>query len=194
MTREEIKNKYVEAVRVSGNSDEVQGHWFVYLADLFKKFGDIDIFLEVRQRGRTAGGALDIDFLENRKTVKELFDNIQTDCADAYAIDLTKAGVASIDLDDPRYKSIKRRAAFEVVKALTGIVNPTDKTEVCVALANTWYRWVELLHNLYGLPTVKVLEILIHAESEAEQISLDAGNFETAITASERAKLEILVR
>jgi len=194
MTREEIKDKYVEAVRVSGNSGEVQGHWFVYLADLFKEFGDIDIFLEVRQRGRTAGGLLDAQFLVNNKTVKQLFDDIQINCADAYAIDLTKAGVASIDLNDPRYKAAKRKATFEVVKALTGIVNPTDKTEVCVTLANTWYRWVELLHNLYGLPTVESLKHLIPAESDAEQISLDAGNFETAITASERAELEVLVR
>ena len=184
----QLKRIYRRAI-VNANAKETREAWMRYLAALYKEDGNLTLFFEIRGPARDAGATLDEAFLRGEITARQLFHQIRVRCADRYANELTACGVADIDIESDTYKTLTRRAGIEVLQAFDG-TDAKDKTAVCVAMAMTWNRLVQLLHREYGLPTVRALRSRIKPASDAEETVLDGDDFETKMTRAERTRWE----
>ncbi len=183
---------------VKGKTEEQRRElWLKYLRDLFVEDDDLRIFLDARNIARLNGFTLATKYLERERIapesfVREFFFGIQSVCVDVYVGQLNRAGVVVIDTSEERFLTLRHEIAFEVLQVHDS-VDSDDKTEVCVAMAKVWHRFVELLHAAYRLPTVEQLKPWVRYESEAEQTALDLDDYETPITPRQRLRWERLI-
>ena len=189
--KKQLNELYAQRV-ANATPAETQEEWFKHLVLLWQEGRNPKIFMDIRSRGRGNGLRLANAFLQGSKTVREFFNQIQEFCQDAYASDLNRYGIVGIDRTSGEYRAIREQVGFEVLQAFRD-VDPDDKTAVCLAMANNWHQWIRLLHQLYGLPDPRVMRRELSEDSDAEETVLDAGSFETRMTARERAEWEALV-
>ena len=189
--RRELRKIYSRAVRRATQQETIVA-WLEYLTAFYKEDGDLRIFSIIRTRARNNGGRLDEQLLRGEIEPREHFHKIRVRCADRYALDLNRCGLADIDITVAAYKRMTKNLAIEVLQALKG-VNPDDKTAFCTAMAKTWNQLVRKLHNRYGLPSVQDLRAKVPPDSDAEEAVLDSGDFDTPMTQQERDDWEALV-
>lgn len=190
--KKQLNELYAQRV-ANATPAETQEEWFKYLVYLWNEDGNLQIFMDIRVKSRSNGARASNAFLAGERTAKQLFNDIQKYCSDRYAADLHRIGLANIDQTTRKFQQLSRDMAFEVMQAIGSIKDPTDKTEVCIAQAKNWWRWVELLHAAYRLPTVAELEKVTTPESDAEDTVLRIGIFETAVTPRQRRRWEDMV-
>ena len=110
-------------------------------------------------------------------------------CIDVYAKELTRYQLADIDTESLIWTRLARRMIIECVKEFDG-VDPEDKDAVCTGMARTWNRFVQVVHRVYALPTVKEMRKHVREESDVEKVVMDSNDFETRMTPRERASIE----
>lgn len=186
--KRELDERYAKAIR-GADRETTRHEWNKYLADLYKEDGDLQIFISLRRGPRINGARVDNMLMVGEIDRREAFVLIREKCADLYVKKLNQYGLADIDLGSGVYRSITREMALQVIHAFKGI-DPTDKTVVCTNMAKTWHQFVKLLHNAYGLPSVRLIQGRTSPESDAEDSVLIADEFETKMTPGERSILE----
>jgi len=185
----ELDRIYARQVANATAPDEIERAWMRYLLALWEEDGDLQIFLELRERPRMNGAKLDRQLMSGEKTRREVFHRIRERCADRYAFSLNRYGIAEIDITSETYRAITHDLGIQVLRAFRD-VDQNDNTAVCRAMAKTWNHFVRRLHAQYGLPTVQAMRAKLPGGSDAEDSVLDSGDFETQMTPEERAELE----
>jgi hypothetical protein len=189
--RRQLKREYSRAVR-NASAHDTQEAWLRYLAALYLEGNDYQFFIDIRAKVRANGARADSQYLDGEITARRLVRRLKEHCAERYAIDLTRFGVANIDIESPEFRTIIRKLGAEVLQTFKS-VDPTSDTDTCLAMARTWHRLVQLVHSQYGLPSVRRLRKRLHSESDAETAILDSDDFETQMTDQERADWEAVI-
>lgn len=183
-TKEELKKEYKLAV-VGANQEQIRGAWLKYLAELYKEFGDFQIFHEIRHEARIAGGSIATQYLSGMITAKEFYNLIQTDCAGKYVEMLNQYRVANIS----DYQEISSKVAIEALQAFKDI----DIKNMCGTIAKIWHRFVDEIHKANNLPRVLELKDIIRWESSTEKEVIESNNFAVPMTPQEKEYWEDLV-
>jgi hypothetical protein len=185
--REELASSYAAAIE-GKSQDDTQHEWLKYLASLCEEDNDHQVFLALRTKARNAAGKVVTKYLANLIGDKALYRQIREKGQDQYARDLNKYGLANIDLSSDEYQDFTADMALEVLQACKKW-RATEK-DICDVRSRVWHRFVERLHKLYGLPSVAAMRETIGWSSVEEKEVIDSNDFETKMTASERAEWE----
>ncbi|KKM28193.1 hypothetical protein LCGC14_1567110 [marine sediment metagenome] len=190
--KRELDERYRAAVL--GTSQEEATHLFKKYMKTFHVELDergrtnFHIFLAVRKRSRDSGARAADDLL-NRRIDRRLYARrLRRFCIDVYAEELARYELADIDIESTEWNDLARRMIIECVKEFEG-VDSTDKSVVCVAMARTWHRFVQVVHRRYNLPAVSEMRKHVKEESDEEKVVIDSNDFETRMTPRERAAL-----
>lgn len=186
--KRELDAEYKRAV-MNATQEETNRAWFRYLVAFWKEDGDPRIFIALRQQPRSNGSRADYQLMDGTKTPREAIANLTTYCVNLYASLLNEYDLATIDITSPEHLEMIHTLGPEVIKAFRG-VDPTDKTVVCTAMAMTWHRFVTLIHAQHGFPLPSALRGAALSESDAEEEVLERDDFETRMTARERAAIK----
>ena len=180
---------------VLGVSQEEATHLFTkYLRILHAELDErgrsnFHIFLVVRKQSRDNGYRAADDLLNSRIDRRLYAKRLRKYCIDVYAKELNRFGLTDIDTDSAAWTDLARRMIIECVKEFDG-VDPEDKDAVCIGMARTWNRFVQVVHREYNLPTVKEMRKHVREESDVEKVVMDSNDFETRMTSRERATIE----
>jgi len=189
--RRELRRKYRRAIK-GANQQETQHQWLILLAAFYHEDDDYRFFMDIRSRFRSNGASLDDEYLRGNITARQLVRRLKTRVAEAYALALNRYGVAEIDVETPKFRAIIRKLGPEILQAFEG-VDPDDSTLFCLAMAKTWHRAVQLIHDAYGLPPIRRLRRKLNEESDAETTILDGDDFETTMTPRQRTDWEAVI-
>ena len=190
--KRELDEQY--QIAVLGSSQEEATHLYrKYLKTLHDEKDVRDresfhIFLSVRKHSRDNGYRAADDLLNGRIDRRLYARRVKKYCADVYAKDLTRYGLADIDIESEDWVKLVQRMVIECVKEFEGI-DPNDKSVVCIAMARTWHRFVQVVHLKYDLPSVLEMRKHVRETSKDEKTVMDSNDFETRMTRRERDEL-----
>lgn len=181
--KKELDTQYAESVL--GKSPEDTHHeWLKYLTTLYHEDNNHQVFLDLRVAARNAAAKVITKYIEKQINDKELYVGIREEGQDQYARDLNTYGIAEIDLKSNEYKTFTSDMAIEVLQACK-IWESTEK-DICDVRSTVWHRFVEILHGMYGLPSVSSMKEAIGWSSEDEKTVIDSNDFGTKITVIEK--------
>lgn len=180
---------------VLGTSQETATHLYNKYLKIFHDERDernrssYYIFLAIRKQSRDNGYRADDDLINSRIDKRLYAHRLKKYCADVYAKQLNRYELADIDIESAKWSRLIRGVTVECIKAFDGI-DPDDKDAVCIAMARTWNRFIQIVHKNYRLPSVLEMKKHLRGETEIERNIIDVNNFETQLTRRERLSLE----
>jgi len=161
-------------------------YWHKYKTVLYKEKGDYQIFFNLSREAREAGHTIARQYIDKVITAKEFYTEIQTDCAGKYMEMLIKYELVPARAT---YEDISTKVAIEALQALKSV---DSEIKICIAKAKIWFRWQELIHAKYNLPTIAEMKYILSPESEDERGVIKGNLFETTMTDKEKTDWEKL--
>ena len=170
-----------------------------YLERLYAETGDPTVFGAYMVKPREAGLALIFRFVRQEITAPQLVAETKKQTSLEYVVSLQAAGLAG-ELPRPKYDETVAELDLEMLKAYTPMsgLDPalTSTCEaIAVAASTIWFRFVEQLHAMLGLPRVSELRHSVPKLSHLEDQVLDLDDFSAyAVTdPGERSKLQVIL-
>lgn len=193
---EELKEEYqkrAEEIDPLREPERVQLLWLWYLRERWHNDEKPSIFEFLQHQPKNSGLAKFCAYAEGELTDRELFDVVH-ETANRYVEILFNAGLLSEDLrGDPEYLAMMEEVALEAVKACRPL-RGTAKLDECVVdpeAPTIWWRFVDQLHFMAGLPRVRAIREVMPTMTDGERALLDSDDFAGyALTDRERDALK----
>lgn len=170
-----------------------------YLERLYAETRDPTLLGVYMAKPREAGLTLIFRYIRGEITAAQLVSETKKQTSLEYIVALQAAGIIG-ELPRPKYDETVAELDLEMLKAYMPLAgaDPALRSTceaVAVAASTVWFRFVEQLHAMFGLPRVSELRNSVAKLSHLEDEVLDLDDFSAyAVTDPEdRSKLQAIL-